>query len=228
MQNTVLKYPSQSVSKLYFIAALGLFVGQILFGITLGLQYVIGDLFFPAIPFNVARMVHTNLLIVWLLFGFMGSAYYLVPEESETELWSPKLAVAQWAALVVVGVIAIIGFHFNWWEGRKFLEIPRPLDWLVVVNVLAFIGNLAVTITTESAAISPSSPVNMHAVETPSAVIAVTAVFARTCTPARMSRLPIRITSMVLTVHCDAYAAGVTSTTSSPSLASISDTTPPM
>jgi nitric oxide reductase subunit B len=27
---------------------------------------------------------------------------------------------------VVVGVIAIIGFHFNWWEGRKFLEIPGP------------------------------------------------------------------------------------------------------
>ena len=27
------------------------------------------------------------------LFGFMGSAYYLVPEESETELYSPKLAV---------------------------------------------------------------------------------------------------------------------------------------
>ena len=29
-------------------------------------------------------MVHTNLLIVWLLFGFMGAAYYLIPEEAET------------------------------------------------------------------------------------------------------------------------------------------------
>ena len=28
----------------------------------------------------------------------------------------------------IVGVIAVAGFHFNWWEGRKFLEIPRPLD----------------------------------------------------------------------------------------------------
>jgi len=71
-----MKYESQGIAKMYFIAAIGLFVGQILFGVTMGLQYVMGDFLFPEIPFNVARMVHTNLLIVWLLFGFMGSAYY--------------------------------------------------------------------------------------------------------------------------------------------------------
>jgi nitric oxide reductase subunit B len=41
---------------------------------------------------------------------------------------------------------AIIGFHFNWWEGRKFLEIPRPLDYLVVVDVLLFIANVGMTL----------------------------------------------------------------------------------
>ena len=89
-----MKYQSQAVAKPYFIAAIGLFLGQILFGLIMGLQYVVGDFLFPAIPFNVARMVHTNLLIVWLLFGFMGAAYYLIPEESERELHSPKLALA--------------------------------------------------------------------------------------------------------------------------------------
>ena len=63
-----MQFKSQAVAKPYFIAAIGLFVGQILFGLILGLQYVLGDFLFPAIPFNVARMVHTNLLIVWLLF----------------------------------------------------------------------------------------------------------------------------------------------------------------
>lgn len=92
MQPATIKYQSQAVAKLYFIAALGLFTGQIVFGLSLGLQYVIGDFLFPAIPFNIARMVHTNLLIVWLLFGFMGAAYYMVPEESETELYSPLFA----------------------------------------------------------------------------------------------------------------------------------------
>ena len=92
---SVLKYQSQSVAKLYFIGAIALFVGQIVFGLCLGLQYVIGDFLFPAIPFNQARMVHTNLLIVWLLMGFMGCAYYLVPEEAENELFSPLLAKVQ-------------------------------------------------------------------------------------------------------------------------------------
>jgi nitric oxide reductase subunit B len=75
----------------------------------------------------------------------MGAAYFIIPEEAEREIWSPKLAVVQWAALVIVGVVAIVGFHFNWWEGRKFLEIPRPLDYLVVIDVLAFLLNIGMT-----------------------------------------------------------------------------------
>ena len=71
--NPYLKFQSQAVAKPYFVFALILFLGQVLFGLIMGLQYVIGDFLFPVIPFNVARMVHTNLLIVWLLFGFMGA-----------------------------------------------------------------------------------------------------------------------------------------------------------
>jgi nitric oxide reductase subunit B len=84
-----MKYKSQAVAKPYFIAAIGLFLAQVIFGIILGIQYVVGDFLFPEIPFNVARMVHTNTLIVWLLMGFMGAAYYLIPEESERELYAP-------------------------------------------------------------------------------------------------------------------------------------------
>ena len=69
-----MQYKSQAVAMPYFIAAIGLFVGQIIFGLIMGLQYVVGDFLFPEIPFNVARMVHTNLLIVWLLFGCGRSA----------------------------------------------------------------------------------------------------------------------------------------------------------
>ena len=54
-----MQYKTQAVAKPYFIAAIGLFVGQIVFGVILGLQYVIGDFLFPEIPFNIARMVHT-------------------------------------------------------------------------------------------------------------------------------------------------------------------------
>ena len=157
-----MKYESQSIAKLYFIAAIGLFVGQILFGVILGLQYVLGDFLFPEIPFNVARMVHTNLLIVWLLFGFMGSAYFLVPEESERELYSPKLAVLMFWIFLVAGALTILGYLLVPYAtladitmndllptmGREFLEQPTITKIGIVVVALAFIFNIGMTILT--------------------------------------------------------------------------------
>ena len=105
-----MQYKSQAVSKPYFIAALVLFCSQDLFGLIMGLQYLIGDFLFPHIPFNVARMVHTNSLIVWLLMGFMGSAYYLVPEEAERELHSPKLALATFWVFLVAAGLTVVGY----------------------------------------------------------------------------------------------------------------------
>jgi len=98
------------------------------------------------IPFNTARAVHTNLLVVWLLSGFMGAAYYIIPEEAQRELVNVKLAFIQLISFALVGVIAIVGYHFNIWEGRKFLEIPRELDYLVVVNVLVFLYIILMTL----------------------------------------------------------------------------------
>jgi len=140
-----MKFKSQRVAYLFFATSLLLFSLQILFGFIMGFAHMGYDVLHDVIPFNAARASHLNLLVVWLLSGFMGAAYYIVPEEADRELYSEKLAVVQWAALVVVGVIAIIGFHFNWWEGRKFLEIPRPLDYLVVVDVLLFLFNVGMT-----------------------------------------------------------------------------------
>ncbi|WP_305073945.1 cbb3-type cytochrome c oxidase subunit I [Propionivibrio sp.] len=155
-----MQYSSQAVAKPYFVAAIGLFVGQIIFGLIMGLQYVIGDFLFPAIPFNVARMVHTNLLIVWLLFGFMGAAYYLVPEESETELWSPKLAIVLFWVFLAAGVLTVIGYLAVPYAtlakltgndlletmGREFLEQPLPTKLGIVVVALAFLFNITMTV----------------------------------------------------------------------------------
>ena len=155
-----MQFKSQAVAKPYFIAAIGLFVGQILFGLILGLQYVLGDFLFPAIPFNVARMVHTNLLIVWLLFGFMGGAYYMIPEEAETELFSPKLALLMFWIFLVAGALTIVGYLAvpyatlaeltgnNLLEtmGREFLEQPLPTKLGIVVVALVFLFNITMTV----------------------------------------------------------------------------------
>jgi nitric oxide reductase subunit B len=96
-------------------------------------------------PFATARAIHTNLLVLWLLLGFMGATFYLVPEETGTELAWPKMAIAQLALLAATGVTAIVGFLFGWTQGRPLLEIPRPLDLLVVIGALMFLANIAVT-----------------------------------------------------------------------------------
>ncbi|SFP25347.1 cbb3-type cytochrome c oxidase subunit I [Pseudomonas borbori] len=160
IMNPHLKFQSQAVAKPYFVFALMLFVGQILFGLIMGLQYVVGDFLFPLIPFNVARMVHTNLLIVWLLFGFMGAAYYLIPEEADRELHSPKLAILLFWVFAAAGVLTILGYLFVPYAGlaamtgndllptmgREFLEQPTITKMGIVVVALGFLYNIGMTL----------------------------------------------------------------------------------
>ena len=143
-----MKYKSQKVAYWFFALSMLLLVLQITYGFIMGFARIGFDNLHDFIPFNTARAVHTNLLVVWLLSGFMGAAYYIIPEEAQKELVSVKLAYVQLISLAIVGVIAVVGYHFNYWEGRKFLEIPRPLDYLVVVNVLLFLGLILTTLFT--------------------------------------------------------------------------------
>ena len=53
-----------------------LLVLQITYGFIMGFARVGLDNLHDFIPFNTARAVHTNLLVVWLLSGFMGAALY--------------------------------------------------------------------------------------------------------------------------------------------------------
>ena len=158
--NPYLKFTSQKVAMPYLVFALILFVGQILFGLVMGLQYIIGDFLFPLLPFNIARMVHTNLLIVWLLFGFMGAAYYLIPEEADRELHSPKLAMILFYVFAVAGVLTILGYLFVPYAGlaqmtgndllptmgREFLEQPLITKIGIVVVALGFLYNVGMTV----------------------------------------------------------------------------------
>ena len=141
-----MKYQSQRIAYYFFAVSMLLLCLQILYGFIMAFAHVGYDVLHAVIPFNVARATHLNLLVVWLLSGFMGAAHFIIPDETGQELYSTPLAVAQLVSLVLVGMVAIIGFHFQWWEGRKFLEIPRPLDYLVVVNVLMFVANIGITL----------------------------------------------------------------------------------
>ncbi len=141
-----MKYQTHSVAYNHFAVALLLFALQVLAGLVIGIQYVFPDFLFQTVDFNVARTIHINLLIVWLLIGFMGASYYLVVEESENEVWSPTLANIHLVAFVIAGVVAIVGYLFGWTDGREFLEQPFIIKLAITAVVLAFVFNIIMTI----------------------------------------------------------------------------------
>ncbi len=141
-----MKYASQKVAYTYFLGALGLFLVQILFGLLAATVYVLPNFLAEILPFNIQRMIHINALVVWLLMGFFGAAYYLVPEETEREIESPLLAYIQFALLLFGALAAVVGYLFGIHEGREFLEQPLWIKWAIVVVALIFLYNLSMTV----------------------------------------------------------------------------------
>ena len=130
-----MKYQSQKVALYYFVGALVLFLSQVTFGALAGAVYVWPNLLAETLPFNIIRMIHTNSLIVWLLMGFMGAAYYLIPEESETEIYSPLIAKIQFWLFLFGGAAAIVGYIMGIHGGREFLEQPLWIKLAIVQTI---------------------------------------------------------------------------------------------
>src|SRR6478735_3421269 len=141
-----MKYASQKVAHVYFLGALTLFVVQILFGLLAAAVYTMPNFLAETVPFNILRMVHTNALVVWLLMGFFGAAYYLVPEEAERDITSPLLAYIQFGLLMVGALAAVGGYLMGIHGGREFLEQPLWIKWAIVVVALIFLFNIGTTI----------------------------------------------------------------------------------
>jgi nitric oxide reductase subunit B len=141
-----MRYQSQRIAYWYFICALSLFAVQIIFGTLAGTVYVLPNFLADTVPFNILRMIHTNALIIWLLLGFFGAAYYLVPEEAEREIESPMLAYVQLALLMVGALASVIGYLFGIHGGREFLEQPMWVKLAIVVVALIFLYNVSMTV----------------------------------------------------------------------------------
>ena len=141
-----MRYRSQQVAYWYFAVALILFGLQIVFGLLSASKYLGPDPLLYILPFDVTKMIHTNLLIVWVLTGFMGATYWIVPEESRSELYSVKLAYVQLILWTLMGVTAVIGYLFRFGTGNKLLEQPLPHKIVIVIVMLMFLYNIGMTI----------------------------------------------------------------------------------
>ncbi|KJS38962.1 MAG: nitric oxide reductase [Rhodospirillaceae bacterium BRH_c57] len=141
-----MKYESQRVALYYFAGALALFVVQVLVGVLMGTVYVMPNFLADIVPFNILRMIHTNALIVWLIMGFFGGAYYLLPEETETEIYSTKLALVQFWLFLFGALAAVVGYLFGIHEGREFLEQPLWIKVAITIVALMFLFNGTMTL----------------------------------------------------------------------------------
>ena len=142
-----IQYRSQLVAYPYFLVSAVLFLLQIIFGLTIVAQFVWPTFLFDVFPFNIGRATHLNLLVFWLLLGLMGAAYYLIPEETRSEIFSVKLAFIQLAILIVAG----LGTLFSFWFlrdslGKPFTESPMPWPVVIALGVVLFLVNLGVTL----------------------------------------------------------------------------------
>ena len=149
-----MKYQTQKIALAYFSVALALFLIQIIGGLLVGWVYVSPNFLSELVPFNTLRMLHTNSLIVWLLLGFFGAAYFLIPEEAEREIHSTKLAYLQLIILVVGTLGVVVTYLFNLFEGhwllgkegREFIEQPVWVKVGIVVAALIFLYNISMTL----------------------------------------------------------------------------------
>lgn len=141
-----MRYRTQSIAYWYFAVAMCLYGLQMAFGLLGAVKYLGPDPLIDLLPFDRVKAVHTNLLIVWVLTGFMGGAYYIVPEESRSEIYSPRLAYWQLGIWAFAGVVCIVGYLFGWTAGNKLLEQPYPIKLGIVVVMLMFLYNILMTI----------------------------------------------------------------------------------
>src|SRR5215472_16183243 len=147
-------YRSQALALKYFTAAITLFGVMTFSGLISSYYYINPDFLFGILPFNIAKILHINTLVLWLLMGFMGSIYWFLPQELGRETAGIRAAEMLFyvfcAAVAVVAVVFIFVQYGGsneatlWFinQGRKYVEAPRWAAFGIVVIMVVFAYNV--------------------------------------------------------------------------------------
>jgi len=150
-------YRSQRLAVRYFTAAIALFGIMTAAGLLTAAYYLQPSLLYNVFDFQMAKILHINTLVIWLLMGFIGAVYWFLPKELEHEVVGIRLAEILFyvfcAAVAVVAVVFILvqygsSNQFSMWfinQGRKYVEAPRWAALGIVVVVLTFVFNVVAT-----------------------------------------------------------------------------------
>jgi len=148
---------SKQLATWYFTFAAILFGAQLLFGLVAAIQYVMPGFLFEILDFSIARILHINALVVWMVFAMIGSVYWLLPDETGIDTVGIKVGkLLYWIFVAAIAVVVLVYIFVQvgpadettiWFitEGREYIEAPRWADWGIVVVVLGFVGNLFLT-----------------------------------------------------------------------------------
>jgi len=150
-------YRSQKLALRYFAAAITLFGVMTAAGLLSALYYLEPTLLYNVFDFQMAKILHINTLVIWLLMGFIGAVYWFLPKELGREVEGIALAeVLFWVFCAAVAVVAAVfvfvqyggSNQFSMWfinQGRKYVEAPRWAALGIVVVVLTFVYNVTMT-----------------------------------------------------------------------------------
>jgi len=157
IKNNHFKSEGEKLGMMYFRVAIVLFGAQLLMGLIAAIQFLYPGFLFEVFDFSVARMVHINALVVWLLYAMLGSVYLMLTDETGIEVVGIALGkLAFWVLTAAVTVVVLVyifiqigsGSETTIWlinEGREYIEAPRWADIGIVVVVLIFYYNVFAT-----------------------------------------------------------------------------------
>jgi nitric oxide reductase subunit B len=150
-------YRSQRLGLKYFAASMVLLAIVVVAGMAAATAYLNPTFLFPQLPFSMTKILHIDTMILWLLLAFIGSIYWLLPSEFDSELVGIRVSeILFWvlcAAIAIVAVVFIVVQHgfanqFSLWfinQGRKYVEAPRWAALGIVAVLLAFAWNIVGT-----------------------------------------------------------------------------------
>ena len=150
-------YRSQKLALKYLTAAIALFGIMTVAGLMSAYYYINPDFLFGVLHFNIAKILHIDTMIIWLLMGFMGAIYWFLPEEFGRELVG--IRVAEILFYVFFGAVAVVAVVFIviqyggsdetalWFinQGRKYVEAPRWAAVGIALVLLVFAWNVVGT-----------------------------------------------------------------------------------
>lgn len=142
-----IQYETQRLSMRFFMLMLVLFVAQVAFGLLLSMQHIDPMFLAGTLNFNVVRVEHLNLGLLWILTGFIASILFVGPLLSKRELAAPFLIKFLFVALVAVVIwnvctqfLAMTGTA-GWWmgqawlqEGLEYIEAGRAADVVILIG----------------------------------------------------------------------------------------------